>query len=117
MHQTHLNRASTIPWWAAFGAPLLGVPLIVGLLAWSAPAVPESDTATEPGVQPRAEWIYGPVEPAGWKDSEGVGSADQLMEEGHAGQEAGDAHALVGTVHTLKSVCLDGRGQEAEHVG
>ena len=30
---TYLNNKSTCPWWAAFGAPLLGVPLLVGLLA------------------------------------------------------------------------------------
>lgn len=26
-------RQSAVPWWAAFGAPLLGVPIMVGLLA------------------------------------------------------------------------------------
>lgn len=30
---TYLSNKSACPWWAAFGAPLLGVPLLVGLLA------------------------------------------------------------------------------------
>lgn len=34
------NEKTAVPWWAAFGAPLLGVPLLVGLLALSAPAEP-----------------------------------------------------------------------------
>lgn len=27
------EHRSAVPWWAAFGAPLIGVPLLVGLLA------------------------------------------------------------------------------------
>jgi hypothetical protein len=30
---SYMTKKSAVPWWAAFGAPLLGVPLLVGLLA------------------------------------------------------------------------------------
>jgi hypothetical protein len=33
MMSTYTTNKSAVPWWAAFGAPLLGVPLLVGLLA------------------------------------------------------------------------------------
>lgn len=33
MIKAHMDKKSAVPWWAAFGAPLLGVPLLVGLLA------------------------------------------------------------------------------------
>ncbi len=33
MIRAHIEKRSAVPWWAAFGAPLLGVPLLVGLLA------------------------------------------------------------------------------------
>ncbi|MEJ2202639.1 MAG: hypothetical protein P8170_00880 [Gemmatimonadota bacterium] len=33
MMTAHLEKESAVPWWAAFGAPLLGVPLLVALLA------------------------------------------------------------------------------------
>lgn len=33
MISAHIDRKSAVPWWAAFGAPLVGVPLLVGLLA------------------------------------------------------------------------------------
>lgn len=35
MIQAHMNEQSAVPWWAAFGAPLIGVPLLVALLALS----------------------------------------------------------------------------------
>lgn len=34
---TYMSNKSAVPWWAAFGAPLLGVPLLVGLLALGSP--------------------------------------------------------------------------------
>jgi hypothetical protein len=54
MTQRHLNRDKTPPLWAVLGAPLIGVPLMVALIALSAPKVeapaPESAPAlvTEP---------------------------------------------------------------------
>jgi hypothetical protein len=33
MMNAHLEKESAVPWWAAFGAPLIGVPLLVALLA------------------------------------------------------------------------------------
>jgi hypothetical protein len=33
MKTAHINKVSVVPWWAAFGAPLLGVPILVALLA------------------------------------------------------------------------------------
>lgn len=32
-----IDHDSAVPWWAAFGAPLLGVPILVGLLALGSP--------------------------------------------------------------------------------
>jgi len=33
MVHARLKKESAVPWWAAFGAPLFGVPLLVALLA------------------------------------------------------------------------------------
>jgi hypothetical protein len=49
--QMERTRSSAVPWWAAFGAPLVGVPLLVGLLALGShdnaadAAVPVEDSA------------------------------------------------------------------------
>ena len=39
MTQRHLSRDRTPPLWAVLGAPLIGVPIMVGLLALSRPKV------------------------------------------------------------------------------
>ena len=33
MIHAHIDKRSAVPWWAAFGAPLIGVPILVALLA------------------------------------------------------------------------------------
>ncbi len=33
MIRAGINHRKTAPWWVAFGAPLVGVPIIVALLA------------------------------------------------------------------------------------
>lgn len=37
MIKAHLNDKTSVPMWAAIGAPLLGVPLMVALLALAVP--------------------------------------------------------------------------------
>ena len=37
MIKANLNTDRSVPWWAVIGAPLVGVPLIVALLALTAP--------------------------------------------------------------------------------
>ena len=45
MIKAHVDNGSAVPWWAAFGAPLVGVPLLVVLLALGAPKKAQSDPA------------------------------------------------------------------------
>ncbi len=49
MIHAHIDRESGIPWWAAFGAPLLVVPLMVALLAIWAPRHGAGDTVVSSG--------------------------------------------------------------------
>ena len=48
MIHAHIDREKTVPLWAAVGAPLVGVPLMVALLALATPA------ATVPTGEPDA---------------------------------------------------------------
>ena len=49
MNITKLNDRSAVPWWAAFGAPLVGVPLLVGLLAFGTAGQRGSGVADDAG--------------------------------------------------------------------
>lgn len=48
MTRRHLNKASRPPLWAVLGAPLIGVPVMVGLLALGAPKTQAPPTETMP---------------------------------------------------------------------
>lgn len=51
MIQAHIDNKRSVPLWAIVGAPLIGVPLMVALLALAAPAgVPEA-TEIEAGIE------------------------------------------------------------------
>jgi len=41
MMHTHLRNERTVPWWAVIGAPLVGVPAVVAILALVAPQTQE----------------------------------------------------------------------------
>ncbi len=46
----HIDKKSAVPWWAAFGAPLLGVPLMVAALALCTPSEPQEHGSDETSV-------------------------------------------------------------------
>jgi hypothetical protein len=48
MIRAHIDR-SAVPWWAAFGAPLVGVPLLVGLLALGSAGHHATQSEPDPG--------------------------------------------------------------------
>lgn len=69
MINAHVNRDQAAPLWAVLGAPLVGVPLMVALLALSAPAQEapreelDAGVATEQvEVQPIDRAIEAPVD-------------------------------------------------------
>lgn len=43
MIHAHIDKNRGIPWWAVVGAPLVGVPALVGLLALVAPGEQAAD--------------------------------------------------------------------------
>jgi hypothetical protein len=55
MIRTHVKRERAVPLWAAVGAPLLGVPLMVALLSLVAPA--QDAPATEPEASHTTEQV------------------------------------------------------------
>ncbi len=50
MLNTYINERREVPLWAALGAPLIGVPLMVALLALTAPKQETRVDAPEAGV-------------------------------------------------------------------
>lgn len=48
MINAHISKKNTVPWWAVIGAPLVGVPLIVGVLALAAPEREATGADTDP---------------------------------------------------------------------
>lgn len=48
MSRTYSNK-SAVPWWAAFGAPLVGVPVLVVLLALGTAGKADGGVSAEPG--------------------------------------------------------------------
>jgi hypothetical protein len=43
MLHAHIRKEKAIPWWAVIGAPMVGVPLVVALLALVGPGEPVAD--------------------------------------------------------------------------
>lgn len=47
---THLSQEKSTPWWAVVGAPLVGIPILVALLAFAAPAK-QANAATDEAME------------------------------------------------------------------
>lgn len=47
MIHAHIDKNRGIPWWAVVGAPLIGVPALVGLLALIAPGEQATDATDD----------------------------------------------------------------------
>ncbi len=62
MIRVHIDKEKAVPLWAAIGAPLVGVPLMVALLSLAAPA--ETAPPGEPDAGIKTEQVEGstPVE-------------------------------------------------------
>ncbi len=59
MMQPHINEKKGAPWWAAIGAPLMRVPIMVALLALAFSS--ENGPAVEPEADSRSELVEPPV--------------------------------------------------------
>ena len=55
MINVHIDEKQGAPWWVAVGAPLVGVPLMVGLLALTSPQ--DDDPAAEPEIGVQTEQL------------------------------------------------------------
>lgn len=47
MFRAHVKKEREIPWWAVIGAPLIGVPMVVALLALIGPSERVADDIDE----------------------------------------------------------------------
>ncbi len=70
MLNIHISERREVPFWAAIGAPLIGVPLMVALLALTAPKqetpvdAPEASVTTEQVEDQVVDHAYGlPADP------------------------------------------------------
>ena len=77
MTYAQIDKQRAVPWWAIFGAPLVGVPVVVALLALAAP---EQQAVTEQNLDFAAEQVeidsvglmlkaQGPSIPLPWANS------------------------------------------------
>lgn len=78
MMQAHIDQESAVPWWAAFGAPLIGVPLMILLLALIAPG---EAVGTKGDVEVEVEYVTEQVE------VEAIGVSAELP-EAYQGEDA-----------------------------